>query len=462
MPDVRVLCAADLHLGRRPAGLSAAGGGGAWSSSAAWLELVDEAEKEAVDLVVLAGDVVDELNRSFEAYGPLQRGLRSLKAAGIPVVAVAGNHDHDTLPAIAAEVGGGQLTVLGRGGRWERWTLEGDDGRARLHVDGWSFPARHWPDDPTAAYDPGGSRGAGGSGVSNGASAGMPGLFDAVSEAPVLGLLHCDLDPREGSPYAPVTTARLRSLPVAAWVLGHIHAPRLSEAPGVAPVLYPGSLQALNAGEAGRHGAWLLELGGGPPRFRPVPLSRVRYDTVAVDVEGVADEPGLHGAVRQSLQRHLDDLASQAVGPLRTVHCRVRLRGRTRIHARIEPALAALDDLVLETDSGLRLTVDPRPIVETSPDLDLRALARGSDAAGVLASLLLAMGEDPTDREPSAGSSLESRVARSARAIAERSHYVSAGLEAVELSPGSDRLRAGIRRQAARLLDTLVAQKEAS
>lgn len=438
MPDITVLCAADLHLGRRPAGLHGHGGSRI-SSAAGWRSLVDRARTDAVDLVVLAGDVVDELNRSFEAYGPLQRGIRTLKAAGIPVVAVAGNHDYDTLPDVAAEVGEGNLVVLGKGGKWERWSLQDEDGQALLHVDGWSFPDGSWKDDPTSGYE--------------------DASFDDPGEIPVLGLLHADLD-QPGSPYGPVTKARLRSLPVSAWILGHVHGWSLDEKPGGPPILYPGSLQALKSGERGAHGAWIVDLGTDrTPTFRMTALSTVRYDRVEVDVGGVEDAAGLLAAIRRALQEHLDQLGEEATGPLRVAQARVVLTGQTGMHGQIAEALSDPGGLDLSHDSGLRLVVDPRPVIETEPELDLEALARGSDAPAMLARLLLDLAES-TDGSEALPEKLAHEVSVAASEIAGRAHYVEANLHSVDVSPGSARLRDAVRGQAMRLLGALVAEKE--
>ncbi|MFP4622864.1 MAG: exonuclease SbcCD subunit D, partial [Gemmatimonadota bacterium] len=331
--------------------------------------------------------------------------------------------------------GEGNLLVLGRGGEWERWTLE-SGGVPVLHVDGWSFPEGHWPDDPTAGYD--------------------PAALGETRGAPLIGLVHGDLD-QPGSPYGPLSGARLRSLAPAAWVLGHEHVPRLDESPGLAPILYPGSLQALDPGETGARGAWIVELGSGRrPTFRRVRLSSVRYDRVDVSVEGVEDVPGLHAAVRRALQRHLDELAEES-GPLRVVHCRVRLTGRTSLHGRIERALEGLGDLQPANEAGLRLVVDPRPIVDTRPALDLESLARGSDAPALLAKLLLELDGPGPSGLPEG---LAELAAHAAVEAAGRSHYLTAGLEPLDLSVGSSRLHEGVRRQAARLLDVLTSQKE--
>ncbi|MEF8866370.1 MAG: metallophosphoesterase, partial [Salinibacter sp.] len=92
----RILCTGDLHLGRYPSGVHSRDR--EWAVDRVWENTVSYAIQQAVDGVVLTGDVVDAQNKRYEALGPLQRGLRRLGDAGIPVVAVAGNHDFDALP----------------------------------------------------------------------------------------------------------------------------------------------------------------------------------------------------------------------------------------------------------------------------------------------------------------------------------------------------------------------------
>jgi predicted phosphodiesterase len=422
-------------------------------SESGWTKLVERAVAEAVDVVLLAGDVIDQFNRSFEAWGPLDEGVRRLGDAGIPVVAVAGNHDFDTLPDVAAEVGDGHLRLLGAGGRWERWTLEAEDGSPRLHVDGWSFPRQRYPSDPTEAYPA------------------------EPARAPVLGLLHCDLDQAE-STYGPVSSARLRSLPVDAWVLGHIHVPSLSRSSGGPPLLYPGSLQALDPGEPGPHGAWLLRLATGTaPSFERVSLSAVRYDTVEVDVEGCGERGEVTARVREALADHLGEVAPEGGGHLRAVRCRVRLTGRTGLHDRLPEILEGLEDFEAGTGGDVRLSVAPRPILDTRPALDLRDLARGNDPAAHLARLLLALEEEagapgpspaPGDRgevedrleEPGVDPDLLEEASRSATEVARRTHYAAQGLEVLDTGPGSEAVLDALRRQAGRLLDAMVADRE--
>ncbi len=431
--------------------------GGRLSAALAWEDLVELALARAVDVVLLAGDVVDQDNRYFEAFGPLGHGVRRLKEAGIAVVGVAGNHDHHTLHEVAAQVGAEHLRVLGRGGRWERWTLRDDTGRARLHVDGWSFPASRHGSDPTAAYD-------------------LP-LPDPGDDAPVVGLLHCDLDGREPR-YAPVPAAALTRLPASLWVLGHVHVPRLLRPTGAAPLLYTGSLLALDPRERGLRGGWLVELRDtASPSFSHLPLSRVRYETVGVALDAAADPESVRGLVASTLQGRLDEVVEEGAGPLELVSCRVRLTGRTSHHVRPDKLMAGIDELELSGEGGVRLAVE-RVEVDTRPALDLHDVARGSDAPGLLARLLLELeGDEGQVQQPL----LECAV-RAAETVRRRPSYAgltvpndtdSGAAWAVMASDGNHPAPAvgaaaggigavsALRRQAWRLLDELVRQKEA-
>ena len=116
-----------------------------------WEAMVERAIEEKVDLVALAGDVVDHDNRFFEATGPFERGLTRLGSHGIPTFAVAGNHDFDVFPRVAEAVGSDCFRLLGRGGQWEETRFTAKDGQ-ELCLHGWSFPSSHVPTSPLADY----------------------------------------------------------------------------------------------------------------------------------------------------------------------------------------------------------------------------------------------------------------------------------------------------------------------
>jgi DNA repair exonuclease SbcCD nuclease subunit len=427
---MKILCAGDLHLGRRSSRLPDDAGPRAHSATAAWNALVDLALAERVQLVALSGDLVDRANRYFEAFGPLERGVARLAAAGIHVIAVAGNHDFDVLPRLVPSLGK-TFHLLGPGGTWTGLNVPGPGGGARLRVVGWSFPAEHVTTSPVAGFPA------------------LPG-----DDVPVLGLVHGDLD-APASRYAPLSAAELRARPVSFWLLGHIHASRLDEQPGAAPLLYPGSPQALDPGETGAHGAWLLELAAGRiPRVRPVPLSSVRYDTVEADVTGAAGTEEAERRVAEAVHAHLQSVVEGGCGPLRHLICRVRVSGRTALHRSIEPHLRAHAGDLQAEHGEVRARVE-QVVSETRPLADLHALAATADAPGVLAKFVLAM--DSGRLDPGEERLLAELAGRAAEVRRARAYQPLA-----DATVPADALRELARRQALLLLDELLAQKEAA
>lgn len=390
---------------------------------------MDRALAEHVDVVALSGDLVDRANRFYEATGPLETGIRRLAGAGIVTVAVAGNHDYDVLPWLVDGFDPDAFRLLGRGGEWERTTIRRGD--AVLHVDGWSFAEARVERSPLGRYDlPGGGG------------------------APVLGLLHADLD-QPGSIYAPVTRAELRARPVDFWLLGHVHAPGLREEAGGAPVLYPGSPQAMDPGEAGAHGVWIVEVEPGRIfRARPLPLSSVRYDVVEVDVTGIADPLELDRRVADGLRAHLVAVAP-AAGPLEYLCCRLRLAGRTPLHRGLEPRLAGLAEELALVEGGVTAVVE-KVELDTRPAYDLAELARGSDPTAVLAGLLQALEQGQASGEHER---LLREAARCAGDVRRARPYLALPGEGEEAADAEVAAQA-LARQASRLLDGLLAQKE--
>lgn len=430
---IKILCAGDLHLGRRSSRLPEGVDGRAHSATAAWNALVELAIRERVHMVALSGDLVDRDNRYFEAFGPLERGIRRLAEARIHVAAVAGNHDFDVLPKLAPSLGK-TFHLLGAGGRWQDVTIPQRDGRPALHLVGWSFPEEgngHVPTSPMA---------------------GFPALPN--DGAPVLGLLHADLD-QPKSPYAPVRSDELRATPVSFWLLGHVHVPRLHRQPGGPPLLYPGSPQALDPGESGAHGAWMLELAPGRlPAVRQVPLSSVRYDVVEVDVTGATDPDALDRRVAEAVRAHTQRVVEEGCGPLRHLSCRVRVTGRTPLHHTLERRLRERLPELEPEHGDVRARVE-RIDIATWPTANLDALAATPDAPGVLARLVLGLDSGRLD----AG---QERLIAELSARAGEVHRATPYQLLADPAPPPDELRALARRQAMLLLDTLLAQKEAA
>lgn len=426
---LKILCTADVHIGRRPSRLPQRVDVAALSCARAWEAIVRRALEERVDLLLVAGDLVDQANRFYEAAGPVEAGVRALENAGIPLVAVAGNHDHDSLPWLAERFPAEQFTLLGAGGRWERHTVV-RDGRPVLHLDGWSFPGPAVLDDPLREYP-----------------------VRERDGVPVLGMVHGDLD-QPASRHGPLSTASLRARAVDFWLLGHVHRAAHHTDAGVADLLYPGSPQAMDPGEPGMHGPWLLDIDdGGRFAVRQVPLSTVRYEVRDVSVEGVEDEGEVRRRVADAVRDAAADVQPDA-GGLRYLSLRLRLVGRTAMDRWLrEFDWAETEDL--ESALGEITALVERVEVATRPVLDLEAIATGRDAPALLARLV--RGLDSGELDPRQEGVLRDAVAR-ATEVSRMSRYLPVRDEGAD--SGDGRMREVLRGQALLLLEGLLAERE--
>jgi DNA repair exonuclease SbcCD nuclease subunit len=366
---MRLLCTGDIHLGRRPSRIpaDAVDDPKRFSTSAGWEAIVELAIAEAVDLLLISGDLVDLDNRYYEAMGPVEAGLAALSEHGIPVVAVAGNHDYSTAPGFADRYRD-SFHLLGRNQQWERHTIHDREGRPRLHIDGWSFANERVTEDPLASY-----------------------TLTAVSDVPVIGLLHADVDATEKR-YAPVRLRDLQRAGVTCWLLGHIHGHSLRNPVGYPPVLYPGSPVPLDPGETGEHGVWLLDIEREQaPQFTFRPIARHRYHPIDIDLTGITQPRDAGERVADEIRRaHDATLGEPQRQTLEYMLFRVSLIGTIPVGI----------DLDHEMDLVQRDVRLPRATIETirnqtRPQVDLLALAGEKTPPGALARMILALRESP-------------------------------------------------------------------
>lgn len=426
---VRILATADVHIGRRPSRLGSAESAARYSCARMWRTIVERAIQLDVDLVVLAGDLVDHENRFFEATGPFEDGLAELAKAQIPAYAVAGNHDFDVLPKIVDAVGSGQFHLLGRGGRWEEVIVE-REGQPLLRIHGWSFPASSVPSSPMGEYP-----------------------FVANDRLATLGLLHADIDARI-SDYAPVSRAELLSRPVSAWVLGHVHRPRW-EPPSAGPaLLYTGSPQAMDPGEEGPHGPWLIEIHG-PRRIGAVQvaISRVRYETMEIDITGVDDRDRFDADLLAAVGQSMAELAGEDQ-QLEQVVLRLVLCGRTPLSGSLDLITQPLVEQFERRIQGAAVRID-KIINETLPVVDLAELSEKHDPTGVLARTLLALQAGQPAEEAA-------QLVRTAQAQMAEVHNAPAyAALRSDPPPAMEDARRTLIRQARLLLDTLLKPERA-
>ncbi|MDZ7688593.1 MAG: DNA repair exonuclease [Halobacteriales archaeon] len=427
---VKILCAGDLHLGRHPTRIPDELDGPECSPRSVWQQkIVRDAIERDVDAVVLTGDIADRENRYFEAYGAFEAGVIELADAGIPIIAVAGNHDAEFLPRMVDDIELDNLHLLGRNGTWERWEFE-HNGTTVAYFDGWSFPSQHVSTSPLQDYD----------------------LSDEV-DVPQIGVLHAELDSPD-SQYAPIQSTELRDTPATCWLLGHIHAPgvRIESDP---LTLYAGSPQALDPGEPGVHGSWLVTVrDDGRVETEQLPAGTVCYDEIKVDVGDVEDIHGVTAKVSKEIQHHFEE--NLITRNMQTFLPRVQLTGRTPAHSQLVERQSELETQLATKYETVNIRLESIR-VDTRPAVDLDSLATGDGPVAYLAELLLTLENGEHDSEyTQLLDSAQERMQEGYRAPAYDLIRKERNLD----DPNRDEVIDQVTQEARLLLDTLLQQKE--
>lgn len=423
---MKLICAADLHLGRTPSRLPSRLGvpTSELTPAAAWRNLVAAAIREEADAVLLAGDVVEDRHDFFEAFADLQEGLASLIEAGIAVFAVSGNHDVEVLPRLADQLPG--LRLLGRGGDWE--CLPFERGGRRVRLLGWSFPNEAVTASPLEG--------------------GVGDALRGTGAGPLIGLLHGDRDGPKG-PYAPFRSWQLEEVGADAWLLGHVHVP--DDLGAGAPIGYLGSLAAADPGEAGTRGAWRMTLDAGTIAVERMPLAPLRYETVEVPVGDLARGSETSHAILDALRRLHERLAPER-DALRAVGCRLVFTGRTDLGDEVRRTLASEDPReAIQPFDGISYFVHAWRI-DVRPRIDLAALADRRDPLAIVAKTLLILdGEDQRARRELLNDARPRLVA-----VQRSKAFALLGRE----EPSDEELAERLRVVSLRALDDLLAQRD--
>lgn len=372
--NAQILAIGDIHLGTRCSGLPddllSWGIDPEDLTPAAALKLsVDFAIKQNVDAVLFAGDVVESTNARFEAILPLEQSIRRLLEAEIQVVAIAGNHDVEALPRLAALIDG--FEVLGAGGQWESRTITKNQ-QPVAEIVGWSFGDRFVRQSPLAQLlaEP---------------------LEPVSSSIPRIGLLHADLD-ASGGHYAPIRQIELDNTGYDAWLLGHIHKPSLQnslDAGDAAPSGYLGSLVGLDATETGLHGPWLITvLGRADFLMKQVPLTPLRWEQISVSVDGLEYVEDVPDRLLAEAEKFVHQLSESGSAPI-ALGLRVRLEGASDQYEEIRQKVAAGDWNTLgRVIDGTRVFF--KKIIDSMElHLELTEISTGDDPAALLARRIL-------------------------------------------------------------------------
>lgn len=315
MASFHFLHAADIHLDSPLHGLSRYDGMPAeevrGATRAAFDNLIAYACDEAVDFVLIAGDLFDGDWKDMSSGLYFARAVGKLAAANIPVYWIAGNHD--------------AASALTRSLPWPDTAKQFKPRRSHtlvidhLHVaiHGQSFSNAQVTDNLAAAYP------------------------ERVENHFNIGLLHTALTGHQGhATYAPCTVDDLRARRYDYWALGHVHDfTVVAEWPYI---VFPGNLQGRHIRETGPKGAVHVEVeDGAVARLHHVPLDAVRWLRVEVDCAAARTMDDVDAATRDALARRHAELSDG-----RPVVARVVLTGRTPLAGALQERRAAHRDAV--------------------------------------------------------------------------------------------------------------------
>tara|TARA_R110002020_G_scaffold50963_6_gene144458 strand:+ start:1992 stop:3290 length:1299 start_codon:yes stop_codon:yes gene_type:complete len=246
--------------------------------------IIDLCIDEAVDALLIAGDLYDGDQTSMKTARFLSGELERLAGAGISAFIIRGNHD--ALSRISRE-----LVLPDRvrlfGGRPEHVLIERAAGEKPVAIHGLSFA------QPTAPESL------------------LPKYRQALPDTINIGMMHTSLGGAEGHDvYAPCSPADLQATGFDYWALGHIHKRSVTEASGTAIVM-PGMPQGRDINEAGPKSVTLVTIADdGTVRLEERRTSRAEFARVAVNAEGMTEWPDLASAITTALAEARDSSAT--------------------------------------------------------------------------------------------------------------------------------------------------------
>lgn len=249
------------------------------ATRAAFARIIDVALSERVAALLIAGDLFDGRARSARTAAFLAAQLDRLRAAGIPVFYIKGNHDAENPITGALDLPDNVHVFDARGGKVHL--------AENLWIHGVSFADRHAPDSLLPRFP-----------------APVPGAVN-------IAMLHTSLAGAAGhDTYAPCSVGDLTGMGFDYWALGHVHKRQVH---GEAPwVVMPGMPQGRDIGEAGAKSASLLTLTGGRIDVTEVRTSGVEFIAATRDISDADSDDALRAALRDHLRGVADAVSSDA------------------------------------------------------------------------------------------------------------------------------------------------------
>ncbi|MBK8637821.1 MAG: DNA repair exonuclease [Chromatiaceae bacterium] len=363
---MRFIHAADIHLDSPLTGLSAYPDAPAdrlrTVTREAFGRLVDLALEEAVDFMVIAGDLYDGNWKDANTGHYFCREMGRLNRAGIPVYLLHGNHDAESEMTRKLTLPDNVHTFESR----KASSFRLDTLKVALHGRGYREAATL--ENLAASYPP------------------------PVAGWLNIGVLHTALEGYAShARYAPCSLAELTAKGYDYWALGHVHEfAILHRDPWV---VFPGNLQGRHSRETGERGALLVTADeAGIKTVERLAVAVLRWERLELDV---AADATLEEVVRR-VGRAFEGLIATTPEHL-YLAVRLVLRGQTAAHGELFGLAAHLREEVLgqAAAQGLdRLWVE-KVCLETRPPRDAALLSARGDAIADLQAFLAAAPDDP-------------------------------------------------------------------
>jgi len=302
----KILHAADIHLDSPMQNLEAYPDAPVdefrGATRVALANLVDLAISQQVDLVVIAGDLYDgDWDDAHTGLFFVSQASR-LRAAGIPIVVIRGNHDAALLMTQTLRLPDnpdGSAIMLDHAAV-DRRVFDS----IGVAVHGRSFATKAVMEDLSREYP-----------------SAIPGYFN-------LGLLHTCLTGSDGhQPYAPTSPDKLLTKGYDYWALGHIHDRRQCHLADQAPIVFSGNIQGRHIRETGAKGCMILSVDSSNQILSTFhPLDVTRWAVMPYDATNADDIDDLFAEFTTWLKTQLDESAH------RPIAVRVRVSGKTKFH----------------------------------------------------------------------------------------------------------------------------------
>lgn len=216
---MKLICAADLHIGRCSSVLDRE----THSNANAFYRLITFCNEEVPDVLIMAGDILDNSQTFYGIFPVLREGLKRLNS-DISVVLVAGNHDEKNLEKMVNILNDSRVHLLGVNQKWERLDI------LEVPIYGWSLDKKSYPHSM---------------------------FINEQDFSDGIVVCHGDYMSSTGK-YAPFA-GDINKISSLLTVVGHTHRSEVLKNENTT-IISPGSLQAMDFGETGEHGAYIVEI----------------------------------------------------------------------------------------------------------------------------------------------------------------------------------------------------------